>query len=206
MIKFSTGMIVFLLVLLLKNNFIKLFSCLQIFIPQVEHRVFIVIVLTFCFGVLEVSNAAAQTPSGGKSSTHQDSITSISTSNLSTTPQADQRESLKEVLSRITTATGISFKVEVDISKDKAMFVDCTTDMYSSIKHLLAGYNWVGIQDKHDLKTVIITGKNSNYATSTPVVDSKANNPIASLNVNKDDNGGLDETCISCKPDERRIL
>jgi fucose permease len=90
-------------------------------------------------------------------------------SQLSTPHQADQNVSIQEMLNKVTAESGISFIVDIDISKDKTTIADSTAN---SIKRLLAGYNWVGIKDKGTLKKVIITSKNANY--DTPVEDSPA--------------------------------
>ncbi len=127
-------------------------------------------------------------------------------SKASTTHKMDQSISLQETLNKITTASGISFIVDTDISNDEATYVDTTIDINSTIKSLLAEYNWVGIQDKNTLKTVIIIGKNRNHTMLTPDVDSKANNSFDYLSVNNDNNRVMSETCNSCKPDQSKII
>jgi hypothetical protein len=94
----------------------------------------------------------------------------------STTDQVDQNVSLKEMLEKITAESGISFIVDIDISKDTTTYAESTAN---SIGRLLVGYNWVGIKDKGALKKVIITSKNANYEAP---VDDKPTTDINNIN------------------------
>ncbi len=130
----------------------------------ISRRNKIPLVLTFCFSLLEVSNVAAQITNGMVVSHFSSQATSaMVTSSPSAAHQADQSASLQDTLNRITAVSGVKFIVNTDISKDKAIYIESSDDLYNSIKGLLTGYSWVAIKDKDSLKEVIITGKSSYY-------------------------------------------
>jgi len=74
--------------------------------------------------------------------------------------------SLQEALKKITNEAGISFKVGADISKDKVGKFVSADSWREIVRSLLVGYNWVAVQEGDALKTVIITGKNPEYAAA----------------------------------------
>ena len=101
--------------------------------------------------------------------------------NIQSALHADQGVSLRNELNKITTQTGISFNVRIDISKEKLMQSVTADNWNDAIKNLLVGYNWVAIQDGAVLKSIIITGKNGDYAA--PVVSHEDAKLIAYQNV-----------------------
>lgn len=75
--------------------------------------------------------------------------------------QISNGQNLNEILKQITDRSGITFKINADISNIKVKPNLVSNDWNSTIRSVLVGYNWVAVEENHVLKNVIITGKNT---------------------------------------------
>jgi hypothetical protein len=71
-------------------------------------------------------------------------------------------KSLATTLDQVAQRSGIVFKINTDLSNDLVSQSIAADNWASAIKSLLAGYNFSTIQDGDMIKTVIISGRNSN--------------------------------------------
>jgi hypothetical protein len=74
---------------------------------------------------------------------------------------------LAETLAQLAQRSGISFKINTDLSKDLVQQSLAADNWNTAIKSLLAGYNYSTINVGDQIKTVIVIGR-SNAATGTP--------------------------------------
>lgn len=113
--------------------------------------------------------AAALLVSGSVQAANLEKSVSTPEVTIQSALHVDQGVSLRSELNKITTQTGIAFNVRIDISKDKLMQSVSADNWNDAIKNVLVGYNWVAIQDGAVLKSIIITGKNGDYAAPVAV-------------------------------------
>jgi hypothetical protein len=75
--------------------------------------------------------------------------------------------SLADSLVQVAQRSGITFKINTDLSKDVVSQSIDADDWNIAVKSLLVNYNFTIIQDRDTIKTVIISGRHNNVIADT---------------------------------------
>jgi type II secretory pathway component GspD/PulD (secretin) len=74
--------------------------------------------------------------------------------------------SLADSLAQVAQRSGITFKIDTDLGKDKVSQLIDAENWNTAVRSLLVNFNFTIIQDSDTIKTVIISGRN-HYAADT---------------------------------------
>ncbi|MEQ1528488.1 MAG: reprolysin-like metallopeptidase [Methylococcales bacterium] len=82
--------------------------------------------------------------------------------------QAIKGKPLAEALAQVAQRSGITFKINTDLGKDIVSQTASSDSWNDAVKALLLGYNFTTIEDGNNIKTVIISGRNSDGVSAAP--------------------------------------
>lgn len=92
--------------------------------------------------------------------------------------QTVKNQPLADTLRKVSKRSGITFKVQTDLSKDVVNKTVAAANWNLAVKALLDGYNYTLVSEGKAIKTVIITGHNGNGADA---VNAKNDYPVKDL-------------------------